>query len=382
VTFPSRAVPRIPRRARELAVLALLASPAALLAQGTVTGTVRDSACSPVAIAEVTIEGTTIRTTTDGTGAFRLGGVPAGDRIVRARRIGFRAAERPVSVADGATATVAITLSALARELDAVVVQAALDKRARYLSGFYQRRKIGVGRFLTQEALDRHVGASLPQILMAELPGVRVSSGRNVHQAVRLRGNSCPPLVWVDGTPAPAAEFDLSTLPPQSVGAVEVYFGPATVPGEFQMSRGLHACGVVVIWSRMYDGQPRRRPRKPSPSLDSALAQLKVYTSAEVTQPARVDSARFVTPMYPDSLYAYRVEGEVLAEFVIDTTGEAREGSIGIIDATHPLFAVAAERAILASRFEPARHEGRKVPQVMVLPFRFQLQRTADSDRD
>ena len=91
-----------------------------------------------------------------------------------------------------------------------------------------------------------------------------------------------------------------------------------------------------------------------------------------------MDSAKLRSPAYPDSLFAYRVEGEVLAQFVIDTTGEVREGSVGIVSATHRLFADAVERALFASTFEPARHEGRKVPQVMILPFRFQLNRISD----
>ena len=360
------------------AALVVAATPAASDAQGVLVGTVLDSAGSAVAIAEISVVGTTLRATTDGSGAFRIAGVPAGPRVVRARRIGFRSLERLVTVTDTGATRVTFTLGELARELDAVVVQASLDKRARYLSGFYQRKKIGVGRYITQERIDEHVG-SLPQIMMAELPGIRIVSNRYVNQGIRLRGNNCAPLVWIDGAPAPAAEFDLSNLAPQSIAAIEVYYGPSTVPGEFQMPRGLHACGVVAVWSRMYDGTARRRSAKKRPSLDSALAQLRIYTSDEVQQPARVDSARLVTPQYPDSLFAHRVEGEVLAEFVIDTTGEVREGSVGVVAATHPLFAASVERAVLASRFEPARREGRKVPQVMVLPFRFQL---TTSERD
>ena len=36
----------------------------------------------------------------------------------------------------------------------------------------------------------------------------------------------------------------------KSVAAVEVYYGPATVPGEFQSNGGLHACGAIVIWTK------------------------------------------------------------------------------------------------------------------------------------
>lgn len=346
-------------------------------ATGSIAGSIRDSTGTPISMVEVGIAGTTLRTTTDGTGAYRLVAVPLGTHTVRARRLGFRAIDRAVTVSDGATVPLSITLAALARELDPVVVQAALDRRARYLAGFYERRRMGIGKFITQDRLDAHTG-TLPQMLAAELPGVRVVSNRTVSQGIRLRGQSCPPLLWLDGSPAPAAEFDLSTLPLSSLSAIEIYYGPSTVPGEFQLSRGQHACGVVVAWSRMYDGPPRVKKQKKRAQLDSAIASLRVYSADEVQQPARVDSTKLRSPAYPDSLYAYRVEGEVLAEFVIDTTGEVREGSVGIVSATHRLFADAVERALFASTFEPARHEGRKVPQVMILPFRFQLNRMAD----
>jgi len=344
---------------------------------GSIAGAVRDSTGAPISMVEVGIAGTALRTTTDGTGAFRLSAVPAGTHTIRARRLGFRAVDRTVTVTDSATAPLSITLAALARELDPVVVQAALDRRARYLAGFYERRRMGIGKFITQDRLDAHTG-TLPQMLAAELPGVRVVSNRTVNQGIRLRGNSCPPLLWLDGSPAPAAEFDLSTLPLSSLSAIEIYYGPSTVPGEFQLSRGQHACGVVVAWSRMYEGPPRVKKQKKSAQLDSAIASLRVYSADEVEQPARVDSAKIRSPAYPDSLYAFRVEGEVLAEFVIDTTGEVRDGSVGIVSATHRLFADAVERALFASKFEPARHQGRKVPQVMILPFRFQLNRVDD----
>ncbi|HYD52615.1 MAG TPA: hypothetical protein VEA99_08310, partial [Gemmatimonadaceae bacterium] len=59
---------------------------------------------------------------------------------------------------------------------------------------------------------------------------------------------------------------------------------------------------------------------------------------------------------------------------------EVRERSVGIVASTHPLFSDAVERAVLASRFLPARRDGRAVPQVMVLPFKFQLDRSNERD--
>jgi TonB family protein len=361
-------------RVATASVLSMTPFVASAQATGTLSGTVRDSLGAPVPMAEVTILSSSMRAVTNDSGIFRFDQAPLGARIVRARRIGFRQRESAVTIEAVAPATLAIVLSRLAQELDAVVVQAQLDRRARQLSGFYERKRLGAGRFITQDRIDRRNAVSLPELLASELPGIRVVSTRYVNQGIRLRGQSCAPLVWIDGAPAPAAEFDLSAIAPISVGAIEVYYGPASVPGEFQLPRGLHACGAVVIWSRMWEPREPRR-KKPAPSLDSALAELKVYVSDEVEHPARVDSARLVTPAYPDSLYAYRVAGQVVAEFVVDTTGEIRPPSIGVVSSTHPLFSEAVRRALLESRFVPARLNGRKVAQVMLLPFRFELSR-------
>lgn len=362
---------------RVLTALLLVALPARAAlgrpATGAIAGQVRDSAGAPVAAAEVTIAGVARRAVADSAGRFRFDQVPAGQQVVGARRIGFRRTEVSVIVEAGRTAEATIVLGRLAQQLDAVLVEAPRGRRARHLAGFYERKRLGAGRFITQERIDARQAVSLPELLASELPGVRVVSTRFVSQGIRLRSQSCAPLVWIDGSPAPAAEFDLSTIQPSTVSAIEVYSGPATVPGEFQLPRGLHACGVVAVWSRMWDGGPDRRRKKSSPSLDSALAALRVYDATEVDEPARVDTAKLQSPAYPDSLFAFGVNGEAVLEFVVDTTGEVRENSVGVVSATHPAFGEAARRALLASRFVPARLRGRKVPQLVLLPFRFQL---------
>lgn len=341
---------------------------------GAITGTVRDSAGAPVAAAEVTIAALSRRATADAAGRFRLEGVPLGQQVVSARRIGFRRRELSVIVEAGRVADASFVLGRLAQQLNTVTVEAPRSRRARYLAGFYdRRRRAASGRFLTQDQIDDRNATTLPELLTSSVPGVRIVSSRSVLQGVRLRGQSCAPLVWLDGAPAPAAEFDLSTIHPSTVSAVEVYSSGSLVPGEFQLPRGAHACGVVAIWSRMWDGDPAPRRKRRSPSLDSALAELRVYDASEVDEPAQADSATLRAPAYPDSLYAFGVAGEAVLEFVVDTTGEVRESSIGVLSATHDAFAQAARRSLLASRFRPAKLQGRKVPQVVLLPFRFQL---------
>jgi protein TonB len=80
-------------------------------------------------------------------------------------------------------------------------------------------------------------------------------------------------------------------------------------------------------------------------------------------------------PRYPEALKQYGVEGEVLAQFVVDTTGRVEPGSITILRADHDLFAHAVREALRGMRFVPAEAGARKVRQLVQLPFSFALDR-------
>jgi TonB family protein len=200
---------------------------------------------------------------------------------------------------------------------------------------------------------------------------VRISSSRMARNAVRLRGSRCAPLVWLDGAPAMAGEFDLDVISPESVSGIEIYPGPATVPVEFRSTRGLETCGVIVVWSRVDAPEPRDRRRRAQPKgADSTLAA-RVYNAEEVDSAARVDSTGISQPSYPDSLYAFRVGGEVVAQFVVDTTGRVLLDTFAAVSSTHAAFTEAVRRSLQHSKFQPAMLAGRRVRQVMVLPYRF-----------
>jgi periplasmic protein TonB len=78
-------------------------------------------------------------------------------------------------------------------------------------------------------------------------------------------------------------------------------------------------------------------------------------------------------PRYPAELRAARIEGKVLARFVVDTTGRVRMESV-IVDASpHPKFTDAVVDALRRARFQPAEYRGRKVPQLVSQPFQFVL---------
>jgi hypothetical protein len=342
------------------------------LTTGVIAGVVRDSGGARLVGADLSVTGTTLRAISDTAGRFRLAGVPAGAGALYVRRLGYRAMSVPLSVERGGTALITVTLARLPRELDPVLVEASRQPAVRYLQGFYERRSKGHGYFITRDQIATRQWSDMTDVLRSLVPAVRISSSRMARNAVRLRGNRCAPLVWLDGAPAMAGEFDLDVLTPESVSGIEIYPGPATVPVEFRSTRGLEACGVIVVWSRVDSPEPRdRRQRaRPKRAADST-AVVRVYNAEEVDSAAHVDSTGISQPFYPDSLYAFHVGGEVVAQFVVDTTGHVMLDTFAAVSSTHPAFTDAVRRSLRHSKFQPAVLRGRRVRQVMVLPYRF-----------
>jgi TonB family protein len=76
-------------------------------------------------------------------------------------------------------------------------------------------------------------------------------------------------------------------------------------------------------------------------------------------------------PAYPDPLRKAKVEGVVLAQFVVDTLGRADMSTFKVLKSTHELFAQSVRSALARYRFSPAELSGRKVKQLIQMPFDF-----------
>jgi protein TonB len=76
---------------------------------------------------------------------------------------------------------------------------------------------------------------------------------------------------------------------------------------------------------------------------------------------------------YPDMLRSANVEGEVLVQFVVDTTGRADLSQFKVLKTSHELFTNSVKNALSQMRFYPAEIGGRKVKQLVQQPFNFTL---------
>ena len=79
------------------------------------------------------------------------------------------------------------------------------------------------------------------------------------------------------------------------------------------------------------------------------------------------------TPRYPTLLQSAGVEGDVRAQFVVDTLGRVERGSVRILDSSHEQFASAVRDALGRARFKAAEAAGNKVRQLVEQAFTFRI---------
>ena len=79
------------------------------------------------------------------------------------------------------------------------------------------------------------------------------------------------------------------------------------------------------------------------------------------------------TPRYPEVLRSSGVEGQVMAQFVVDESGRAEVDSVRFLRSDNRLFEEAVRSVLPRLRFTAAEIGGRKVRQLVQMPFVFTL---------
>jgi periplasmic protein TonB len=79
------------------------------------------------------------------------------------------------------------------------------------------------------------------------------------------------------------------------------------------------------------------------------------------------------TPRYPDMLQSAGIPGQVLAQFVIDTTGRADMSTFKVLKSDNDLFTQEVKNTLPKMRFYAAEVGGRKVKELVQLPFSFAI---------
>lgn len=253
----------------------IFASPRVAIAQtASLIGTVlADSTERPLPQAEVAFPTLGRYVRTDSAGNFRIDGLPAGTHALVIRLIGYAplATTLTFKSADKLERDFMLTV----RPVNLAPVEVAGEKPGRYrLVDFVERKKFGIGHFLTAEVFEENRDHRVGDILASKLPGIiTVSIGSSKQAAVSSRGQislkmmpagdlmdrrqgapvACYVNVWIDGIHRYFARkdeslFDLNEFAPDEIAAVE-YYAAAETPARFNSSNS--ACGTLVIWLKV-----------------------------------------------------------------------------------------------------------------------------------
>lgn len=180
--------------------------------------------------------------TTDGSGRFVFTDVRPGRRVFTAEHIAYAETSDMVELPAGRTVEVNFELAREAIPLDPLTVTAV---RSEYLAntGFYRRRKMGIGTFLTRDEIEDMQALNLSQVLRTAA-SVRIAR----HDFARLpvgRGH-CPYAVYVDRVRVHRLH-DINSFLPQNLAGIEIYAGPSTAPARYSR---YSTCGVILLWTR------------------------------------------------------------------------------------------------------------------------------------
>jgi iron complex outermembrane receptor protein len=223
-------------------------SPVRAAADGAIRGTVQDQSGGLVPGAAITVTntrtGAVARVTTDSSGSFAVARLQPGEYRVHAELLGFRSADAPVTVADGAIETVDLTLS-IAPVSETVTVTRAgqmlttVPSAVTVIDGdqiqFAQRRVspaealAGVPGLLAENRYNFSLSGGVRLAIRAPLPAIGMRGVQIVQDGI--------PITTADGTTQP------TNLALGSAGRAEIIRGPSSV------LYGNSAGGVISLFT-------------------------------------------------------------------------------------------------------------------------------------
>lgn len=208
---------------------------------------------------------------TDSLGEFRFVALTPGDYLLSARRLGYEVAFKTIHVSNDRETGIRIAMIPIAQRLSTINVS---GRRVTYpvrLTEPYKRAERGTGHYITREQIDSLNALDLSAVLM-RIPGIRARDHNLEFVRCTALGNLDQRIqVWVDGQrwtnysmdrqrelmpgeTMPPMEIKLNItaydairdIPPSSVQLIELYAGPASIPGNYQAD----ACAVILIWRK------------------------------------------------------------------------------------------------------------------------------------
>lgn len=231
---------------RTLGIVATAARVATAQTGARITGTVRDSASTPVPNADILVVQADRRVRADSAGRFEVAGLKSGKYTVRGRRFGYFPGEWSIDLSNGGHAEIQLMLGPKIPTLDTVVISANRECSARKFDGFMCRRGSTNGLFLDYTDIDDR-NVYYTSDLFDGIDGFRSSVNMTHSGVMRVPvGRRCINTL-VNGEPAGASEVPQD---PYNLMAIEIYKLPSDVPKEFRRHTwGKEQCSMIVYWT-------------------------------------------------------------------------------------------------------------------------------------
>jgi hypothetical protein len=248
------------QRLAQLDSLVRAGDSASIAGTASIRGTVRGPDGNLVSDAQVSLLGFPASVRTNSDGVFFIASVPAGSQTLDIRAVGFGPQRRSFDLATGERRSVDISLTRAAQTLSSVNI---VGRGSRIdMTGFENRRKAGLGRFIGPEEIDRRRVFDTSQLLYG-VPGTRVvwNGSANTVMFTRPYGSGagggrfndlCNPTVFVDGFQV----YDINDARPHDLRAIEVYSDQSAAPPMYRaqalkdVGGPNRNCGVVLIWTK------------------------------------------------------------------------------------------------------------------------------------
>jgi hypothetical protein len=222
---------------------------------------------APVAGAEVLLPELGVSAETSETGEALLAGIPSGSWLVVVSAFGYGTASSFIAFDGTSEVEGEVALGEGPIALEGIVVTAEALEQRLIRGGFYERRTVGIGRFLDRAEIEERHPFRPSDLFRSGIPGVYVvervkgeydiasrrgsvgfglSTGPGVMQGGQSNPGPCIMDLYFDGVLYERGMID--DLNTDYIEAIEVYNGISQIP--VQYNRTGSNCGVVLVWTR------------------------------------------------------------------------------------------------------------------------------------
>lgn len=209
-----------------LSFLALFLSIGLQAQTAAITGSVYDENHLPMPGAAITIDGTSVGTTTDLSGNFTLISVPTSTQEITVSFVGYGTQTIPVNLTEGQTVQLKVDMAPASNELGVVTVVGTF-KRGQAKAISVQRNNTNITNVVSADQVGRFPDANIGEA-MRRIPGITMQNDQGEARDIIIRGMA-PQLnsVMVNGERVPSAEGDnrriqMDLIPADMIQTIEV----------------------------------------------------------------------------------------------------------------------------------------------------------------